>query len=62
MKRQEGSTPILVLVGLAMFAIGIICLLVWGVNMTSNGAWFFPGLLLGGAGAFLMVLGIRSGG
>jgi uncharacterized membrane protein YiaA len=62
MKGQIGQAGIVIIVGLAMFLVGIICLLIWGINMENNGGWFFPGLLLTGGGVVLLILGTRSGG
>jgi len=62
MKEQIGQVGIVIIVGLALFVAGIICLLIWGINMDNNGGWFFPGLLLTGGGVILLILFARSGG
>ena len=62
MKGQIGQIGIVVIVGLAMFVAGVICLLIWGTNMENNGGWFFPGLLLTAGGFVLLSLAARSGG
>jgi hypothetical protein len=61
-KEQIGQVGIILLFGLGMFVAGVICLLIWGINMDNNGGWFLPGLILAAGGFVLLVLGMRSGG
>ena len=61
-KGQIGQAGSVVIVGLILFVLGIIFLLVWGVNMDNNGGWFFPGLLLTGGGVVLLFFASRGGG
>jgi len=61
MKGQVGQIGIVVIAGLIMFVAGIVCLLIWGINMENNGGWFFPGLLLTAGGLVLLFLSARSG-
>lgn len=58
---QSGQAGIVIMVGLGLFIIGILCLLVWGLNMQDNGGWLFPGVLFAVGGGILLALGLRSG-
>lgn len=62
MKGQVGQAGLVVIAGLILFVLGIICLLIWGLNMQDNVGWFFPGLLLTGGGVVLLFFAARSGG
>lgn len=44
------------IVGLIMFVLGVICLLIWGINMDANSGWLVPGVILGAGGFVLLTI------
>jgi hypothetical protein len=50
------------IVGLIMFVIGILLLVVWGINTGQNGGYFLPGIILTGGGFAVMSVFGRGGG
>jgi fatty acid desaturase len=59
--RQEGQGGLIALVGLIAFVAGLLCLLIWGTDMSNRDGWLAPGIILAGGGFVLLSLGSKKG-